>query len=68
MVKICGIVADMDPEVSASDYGEIEELIASDESPVGIDAKKTHVIIIQKLLQIEQRLERLERLVSRQDT
>ena len=38
----------------------IEELIASDASPVGIDAKKTHVLIIQKLLEIERRLERIE--------
>jgi len=51
----------MDPEIPASDYGEIEDLIASDESPVGIDAKKTHVIIIHKLMRIEERLERLER-------
>ncbi len=55
-------MADMDPEISASDYGEIEALIASDDSPIGIDAKKTHVIIIRKLIQIEKRLERLERL------
>ncbi len=58
----------MDPEVSASDYGEIEKLIASDDSAVGIDAKKTHVIIIQKLLQIEERLKRLERLVAGEGT
>jgi len=58
----------MDPEVSASDYGEIEKLIASKDSPVGIDAKRTHIIIIQKLLQIEERLERLERLVAGEDT
>ena len=63
-MRICGIVVVMDPEVSASDYGEIEGLIASDDSPVGIDAKKTHVIIIQKLMQIEERLKRLERLVA----
>ena len=68
MVRISGIVAHMDPEVSASDYSEIEELIASEDSPVGIDAKKTHVIIIHKLLQIEQRLERLERLVAGEGT
>ena len=54
----------MDAQDSVSDYGEIEELIASDDSPVGIDAKKTHVIIIHKLLQIEKRLEKLERLVA----
>ncbi len=39
---------------------QIEELIASDASPVGIDAKKTHVLIIQKLLEIERRLDRIE--------
>ncbi len=50
----------MDPRISESDYGEIEELINSDTSPVGIDAKKTHVIIIHKLLQIEKRLDKLE--------
>ena len=38
----------------------IEELIGSEASPVGIDAKKTHVLIIQKLLEIERRLERIE--------
>lgn len=38
----------------------IEEMIASDASPVGIDAKKTHVLIIQKLLEIERRLEGIE--------
>lgn len=40
---------------------EIEKLIASDASPVGIDAKRTHVLIIQKLLEIERRLERIEK-------
>ena len=58
----------MDAQDSVSDYGEIEELIASDDSPVGIDAKKTHVIIIHKLLQIEKRLEKLERLVAGKGT
>ena len=67
-MRISGIVADMDPEVASSDYGKIEELIASEDSPVGIDAKKTHVIIIQKLLRIEERLVRLEHLVTGEDT
>ena len=58
----------MDTEVSASDYAEIEALIASDASPVGIDAKKTHVIIIHKLLQIEERLAKLEHRVAGEDT
>ncbi len=58
----------MDAQDSVSDYGDIEVLIASDDSPVGIDAKKTHVIIIHKLLQIEKRLEKLERLVAGEGT
>lgn len=41
-------------------YDEIAELISSDSSPVGIDAKKTHIYIIYKLSQIEKRLEVLE--------
>ena len=35
-------------------------MIESDESVVGIDAKKTHIIIIQKLMNIEQRIDSLE--------
>ena len=38
----------------------IEQEIASDISPVGIDAKKTHVIIIHQLRKIEERLTRIE--------
>ena len=40
---------------------QIEKLITSADSPVGIDAKKTHVIIIQKLLEIEKRLDAIEK-------
>lgn len=50
----------MELDIPEQDRREIEELIASADSPVGIDAKKTHVIIIQKLLAIERRLARLE--------
>jgi len=38
----------------------IEQEIASDISPVGIDAKKTHIIIIHQLRKIEERLARIE--------
>ena len=41
-------------------YREIEQMIASSESVVGIDAKETHIIIIHKLLEIEKRLKALE--------
>ncbi|GAB4546303.1 MAG: hypothetical protein Tsb0013_05020 [Phycisphaerales bacterium] len=43
-----------------ADYQRIEREIASDDSPVGIDAKKTHVMILAKLESIERRLDRLE--------
>lgn len=42
-------------------YDQIAREISSDSSPVGIDAKKTHIIIIEKLMRIEERLDRLER-------
>ena len=58
----------MDHEVSASVCAKIEALIADEDSPVGIDAKKTHIIIISKLLQIEERLAKLEHLVAGKDT
>lgn len=45
-------------------YDEIEKEISSDSSPVGIDAKKTHIIIIEKLMQIEKRLEKLEKKIE----
>jgi hypothetical protein len=51
----------MEIPVPARDYAEIERLIQDESSPVGIDPKKTHVIIIHKLMEIERRLERLER-------
>ena len=41
-------------------YDQIAEIIHSDESPVGIDAKKTHILILHKLGQIEKRLDALE--------
>ncbi len=41
-------------------FEAIAKEIHSDKSPVGIDAKKTHVLILEKLLQIEQRLDRIE--------
>ena len=47
-------------EIPEETYREIEELIESDSSPVGIDAKKTHILILHKLLEIERRLDRLE--------
>ena len=43
-------------EIDKATFDEIAALIHSDDSPVGIDAKKTHIIIIHKLRQIERHL------------
>ncbi len=51
--------------VPEQEYARIESEIASSESPVGIDAKKTHVIILHKLMEIERRLTKLEERVGR---
>lgn len=47
-------------DISQQDYQRIAELIDSETSPVGIDAKKTHIIIIKKLEEIEKRLASIE--------
>ncbi len=49
------------PQIPRDEYDRISQEIASAESPVGIDAKKTHVIILHKLNEIEKRLEQIER-------
>ena len=50
----------MSLEVENDEKVKIEKVITSADSPVGIDAKKTHIIIIHKLLEIEKRLSKLE--------
>lgn len=45
-------------------YEAIAKEIHSDTSPVGIDAKKTHILILQKLIRIEERLIKLEKKIS----
>ena len=50
----------MNLEVDDAKKAEIGKVIASEDSPVGIDAKKTHIIIINKLFEIEKRLAKLE--------
>lgn len=52
-------------DIHPSEAARIEELIADPDSPVGIDAKKTHILILQKLLDIEARLEALERFLDK---
>jgi hypothetical protein len=52
----------MNLEVENEIKAEIEKVITSEDSPVGIDAKKTHIIIINKLVEIEKRLDKLEKM------
>jgi hypothetical protein len=49
--------------IPPDEWEAIERAIADDTSPVGIDPRKTHVIIIHKLTDLQRRLERLERRV-----
>ena len=58
----------MQIDIPDSVYSVIEQLISSEASPVGIDAKKTHIIIVHKLLEIERRLARLEAADTRSNT
>lgn len=51
----------MDIDIDEKTYQEIAEMIHSDDSPVGIDAKKTHILILHKLSQIEKRLDAIEK-------
>lgn len=47
-------------EIPPDQYAALEREIASDESPVGIDAKHTHILILHRLQRLEVRLARLE--------
>jgi hypothetical protein len=56
-----------DMNIPEEQYKEIESAIKSDESVVGIDAKKTHIIIIHMLGRILERLESLEERIDQLD-
>lgn len=47
-------------EVPKETYQNIKRVIESDDSPVGIDAQKAHVLILHKLMELEERIDRLE--------
>jgi hypothetical protein len=47
-------------DVPSDIFSLIEREIHSETSPVGIDAKKTHIIILHKLQEIGERLSRIE--------
>lgn len=47
--------------VPEADYASIAQALTSPDSPVGIDAKHTHVLILHALERIERRLAEVER-------
>jgi hypothetical protein len=47
-------------DIDQNTFDEIATVIHSDTSPVGIDAKKTHILILNKLQEINDRMERIE--------
>ena len=54
-------------DVPQDTYDRILKEIESEKSPVGIDAKHAHIIIIHKLLEIEARLTRIEQELNLDD-
>ncbi len=50
----------MDLKVEKELFDQIAQQIHSDSSPVGIDAKKTHIIILAKLMELDKRLQDIE--------
>lgn len=51
-------------QISPEQYEAIAREIQSDDSPVGIDAKKTHIIIIHLLRDLSSRLAEMERRIE----
>jgi hypothetical protein len=51
-------------QIPFSESERIGREITSDDSPVGIDARKTHIIIIHMLEDIQRRLEDLDRRIA----
>lgn len=50
----------MNLDIEKQIFEQIAKEIHSDTSPVGIDAKKTHILIIKMLNDISERLDKIE--------
>lgn len=50
----------MNFKIDEKTYNEIAKVIHSDSSPVGIDAKKTHILILNALSQLNKKIDNLE--------
>ena len=55
-------------EIDPKTYEQIAKVIHSDKSPVGIDAKKTHILILNKLQELNDRMEHIEQLIIKGKT
>ncbi|HRN42568.1 MAG: hypothetical protein KF732_07650 [Flavobacteriales bacterium] len=53
----------MNYNINEKSYNEIAKLIESD-GPVGIDAKKTHIIIINALAELHTKIDKLEKEIA----
>ena len=51
-----------------TELAEIIDQIASQESPVGMDAVYVHALILDKLQNVQERLQRLEKMVAAIDS
>ena len=54
----------MNLKIEKQQFDEIAEVIHSDTSPVGIDAKKTHILILKMLGDINERLDKIEKKIK----
>ena len=54
----------MNYNIDEKTYNEIANLIGSDVSLVGIDAKKTHIIIINALADLHTKIDNLEKEIA----
>jgi len=54
----------MNFEIDEETYNKIAQTIHSDKSPVGIDAKKTHILILKALADLNGKVDRLEKEIA----
>ena len=54
----------MNLNIEKETYQKSASMIERDTSPVGIDAKKTHIIILKLLSDILEKLDRIEQKIS----
>ena len=66
-MTLLATMTNLTQNLTAKEYAHIAKEIESSDSPVGIDAKKAHVIILHKLIALERRLDRIEEQLAKAD-